>query len=65
MSATIDTILDKHIKLPTREDGYARIMLVGTTGAGKTTLLRHIIGSDHRNDRFPATSPGRTTTADF
>ena len=40
-------------------------MLVGTTGAGKTTLLRHLIGSDHRNDRFPSTSASRTTTADI
>ena len=56
---------EESIPLPTREDGYARIMLVGTTGAGKTTLLRHIIGSDHTHDRFPATSTGRTTTADI
>ena len=56
---------EQHITLPSHEDGYARIFLVGTTGAGKTTLLRHIIGSDHRNDRFPSTSTARTTTADI
>ena len=56
---------EERIPLPTQEDGYARIMLVGTTGAGKTTLLRHLIGSDHKRDRFPSTSTARTTTADI
>ncbi len=59
------TLRESHIPLPSNEDGYSRIMLVGTTGAGKTTLLRHLIGSDHRNDRFPSTSASRTTTADI
>lgn len=53
------------IPLPTKEDGYARVLLSGTTGAGKTTLLRHIIGSDHTTDRFPSTSTAKTTTADI
>jgi len=53
------------IPLPTKEDGYSRVMLSGTTGAGKTTLLRHVIGSDHNHDRFPSTSTARTTTADI
>ncbi len=53
------------ISLPTPEDGYARVMLVGLTGAGKTTLLRHLIGSDHKRDRFPSTSTAKTTTADI
>lgn len=53
------------IPLPGRDEGYARALLVGTTGAGKTTLLRHLIGSDPRTDRFPSTSPGRTTTSDI
>ena len=56
---------EERIPLPTHEDGYAQIMLVGTTGAGKTTLLRHLIGSDHKQDRFPSTSTARTTTADI
>ena len=56
---------EERIPLPTKEDGYARVMLVGTTGAGKTTLLRQIIGSDHRRDRFPSTSTARTTIADI
>lgn len=53
------------IPLPTQHDGYSRIMLTGTTGAGKTTVLRHLIGSDHENDRFPSTSTARTTTAEI
>jgi energy-coupling factor transporter ATP-binding protein EcfA2 len=56
---------ESRIPLPTRKEGYSRVMLVGTTGAGKTTLLRHIIGTDHVRDRFPATSIARTTTADM
>ena len=55
----------KFIPLPTPEDGYARILLVGPTGAGKTTLLRQLIGSDPRRDRFPSTSTAKTTTADI
>ena len=53
------------LRLPTPEEGYARVMLVGVTGAGKTTLLRHLIGSDHKRDRFPSTSTAKTTTADI
>ena len=53
------------IPLPTPEEGYARVMLVGHTGAGKTTLLRQLIGSDPRRDRFPSTSTAKTTTADI
>ena len=56
---------DEMIPLPTHDDGYARVMLVGTTGAGKTTLLRQLVGSDHNRDRFPSTSTAKTTTADI
>ena len=59
------SLREQHIRLPSLEDGYARVMLVGTTGAGKTTLLRHLIGSDHTKDRFPSTSTARTTTSDI
>ena len=59
------SLREQHIKLPSKKEGYARVMLVGTTGAGKTTLLRHLIGSDHTVDRFPATSTARTTTSDI
>ncbi|MCY4365911.1 MAG: hypothetical protein OXE17_06790 [Chloroflexi bacterium] len=51
--------------LPNPEQGYARIMLVGSTGAGKTTLLRQLIGSDHKQDRFPSTSTAKTTTSEI
>lgn len=56
---------DQVIHLPTREEGYSRILFLGTTGAGKTTLLRHVIGSDPVEDRFPSTSTAKTTTADI
>lgn len=56
---------DSVIPLPSRGDGYSRVILVGTTGAGKTTLLRHLIGSDPNRDRFPSTSTAKTTTAEI
>jgi hypothetical protein len=55
---------DRHIPLPSRDEGYARVLMAGTTGAGKTTLLRHGIGSSHAVDRFPSTSTARTTIAE-
>ena len=60
-----EAIREASIPLPSRDDGYATVMLVGTTGSGKTTVLRHLIGSDHERDRFPSTSTARTTTADI
>ena len=56
---------ERMIPLPSAEEGYAKVMLVGSTGAGKTTLLRQFIGSDHTRDRFPSTSTAKTTTADI
>ncbi len=53
------------IPLPSTDDGYARVMLVGSTGAGKTTLLRQLIGSHPGRDRFPSTSTAKTTIADI
>lgn len=53
------------VPLPGPAEDYSRVLLVGTTGAGKTTLLRHLIGSSHSRDKFPATSTARTTTADI
>ena len=64
MSSDLE-LRDESIPLPSVNEGYARVLLVGTTGAGKTTLLRHLIGSDPKTDRFPSTSTGRTTTADI
>lgn len=62
----IDTaqLRESRIPLPGKDEGYARVLLVGTTGAGKTTLLRHLIGSSHERDRFPSTSTARTTISD-
>ena len=56
---------EEAMPLPTPEQGYARVMLAGSTGAGKTTLLRQLIGSDHKRDRFPSTSTAKTTTAEI
>ncbi|EPG2415386.1 hypothetical protein QEK82_000304 [Stenotrophomonas maltophilia] len=53
------------IPLPGKEEGYARMLFVGTTGAGKTSLLRHLIGSDPELDRFPSTSTAKTTVSDI
>lgn len=56
---------DSFISLPSRADGYARVLFVGTTGAGKTSLLRHLIGSNPDKDRFPSTSTAKTTVSDI
>lgn len=53
------------ISMPGPDQGYVRVMLVGTTGAGKTTLLRQFIGSHPERDRFPSTSAAKTTTCDI
>lgn len=58
-------IRDRLIPLPGRNEGFARVLFVGTTGAGKTTLLRRLIGSDPDRDRFPSTAPAKTTIADI
>lgn len=55
---------EAHLPFPKPEDHYSKVLFAGTTGAGKTTLLRHLIGSDHVQDRFPSTSTSRATTAD-
>lgn len=60
-----DHLRDAAIRLPGADEGYSRVLLVGTTGAGKTTLLRQLIGSHPKHDRFPSTSPGKTTVADL
>jgi energy-coupling factor transporter ATP-binding protein EcfA2 len=38
-------------------------LLVGTTGSGKTTVIRQLIGTHPKSERFPSTSPGKTTVA--
>lgn len=60
-----ESLREDAIALPSPEDGYSRVLFVGTTGAGKTSLLRQLIGSDPINDRFPSTAPAKTTIADI
>ena len=60
-----EALREAHIRLPAKEDGYSRVLFVGTTGAGKTSLLRQLIGSDPDDDRFPSTAPAKTTIADI
>jgi len=60
-----ESLRDSHIRLPNAQDGYSRVLFVGTTGAGKTSLLRQLIGSDPDHDRFPSTAPAKTTIADI
>ncbi len=56
---------ESNIHFPGPKDGYARLLLVGTTGSGKTTLVRQLIGSSPNADRFPSISPAKTTIADI
>ena len=60
-----EALREAYIRLPSADDGYSRVLFVGTTGAGKTSLLRHLIGSDPDKDRFPSTAPAKTTIADI
>ena len=58
-------VRDGEMPLPGADDGYSRVLFIGTTGAGKTSLLRHLIGSHPKADRFPSTSANKTTIADI
>ena len=60
-----ECLREEVIRLPTVDDGYSRVLFVGTTGAGKTSLLRQLIDSDPDRDRFPSTAPAKTTIADI
>lgn len=53
---------DKLLPFPKREDGYAKVAMLGVPGAGKTTLVRQLIGTHPRREAFPSTSMNRTTT---
>ncbi|MHA7280520.1 hypothetical protein ACX80H_12275 [Arthrobacter sp. MDT2-2] len=52
------------IPLPSKEEGYRKVLLLGTTGAGKTTVVRQLLGTDPETERFPSTSTAKTTVAD-
>ena len=58
-------IRNEALPLPSAAEGYAKVLMVGTTGAGKTSLLRHLMGSHPDRDRFPSTSASRTTVSDI
>lgn len=58
------TLRDQYIPLPTADQGYRRVLLLGTTGAGKTTVVRQLLGTDPLRERFPSTSTAKTTIAD-
>ena len=60
-----ESLREEAIPLPDKEEGYSRVLFVGTTGAGKTSLLRQMIGSDPDRDRFPSTAPAKTTISDI
>ncbi|MCX6602082.1 MAG: hypothetical protein NTV52_00605, partial [Acidobacteria bacterium] len=53
------------LPLPSQDEGYAKVQLLGTTGAGKTTLLRQLIGTGRREEKFPSASPSKTTSCDI
>jgi GTPase Era involved in 16S rRNA processing len=53
---------DKLLPFPRREDGYAKVAMLGVPGAGKTTLVRQLIGTHPKREAFPSTSMNRTTT---
>lgn len=55
---------ERAIPLPSADQGYRRVLLLGTTGAGKTTVVRQLLGTDPKADRFPSTSTAKTTIAD-
>ena len=57
-------IRENYLALPSLNDGYIRVLFVGSTGAGKTTLIRQFIGSDPTRDKFPSTSTSRCTISD-
>ncbi len=55
---------DHAYPLPTLEDGYVRVLFVGTTGSGKTTLVRQFLGTHpDKKEYFPSASGGKTTTS--
>ena len=58
-------IREQIIPLPSKEEGYVRTLMVGTTGAGKTTVVRQLIGTDPEKERFPSTSSAKTTIANI
>lgn len=56
---------DRVIPLPDSSQGYAKLLMIGTTGAGKTTIVRQLLGTDPDSERFPSTSAAKTTICDI
>jgi GTPase Era involved in 16S rRNA processing len=56
---------ERIIPLPTPDNGYIRVLFVGTTGAGKTTVVRQLLGTEPIKERFPSTSAAKTTICDL
>lgn len=63
-SAPSVALREKGLRLPSSEDGYRRVLFLGTTGAGKTTVVRQLLGTHPDTERFPSTSAAKTTIAD-
>lgn len=55
----------RFIDLPEPSEGYARLLILGTTGAGKTTVVRQLMGTDPKKERFPSTSTSKTTISNL
>lgn len=53
---------DKLLPFPARNEGFAKVVMLGVPGAGKTTLVRQLIGTHPTREAFPPTSLNRTTT---
>ncbi len=56
-------IRENLLPLPSSDDGYNKVLFVGTTGAGKSTLLRQLIGTT--SEHFPLTTSGKATVSDL
>ncbi len=56
-------IRENLLPLPSSDDGYSKVLFVGTTGAGKSTLLRQLIGTTSEN--FPLITSGKATVSDL
>lgn len=59
-----ESLRDELLPLPSADQGYRSVLMLGTTGAGKTTVVRQLLGTDPETERFPSTSTAKTTVAD-
>jgi len=59
-----EALREASVPLPTADQGFRKLLLLGTTGAGKTTVVRQLLGTDPLTERFPSTSTAKTTVAD-